>query len=620
MKGKAISSLSKANSKSKLAREGANAKRNKRGVVRRSNYSGGLSSSKSISQFNAGGSIASSMRSSGNQELSAKQKKQQQRINNAIKITEKIPFLNKYEKIAKAAEKVAAIKGKGGKILGSGSQSASTEEAEDMLAAEQRGEEYKPDQTEQKFTVFTNRQLIITTIMICSGIFIILILISVITMSSITDTAGEAYLASKDTPTEEELADAYGALDGASSSSSSSESSGNIKSDSTSNLIMVGDSRFVGVCTDAYNGAYSDCSTIGYKKDNVTFIAKIGESYQWLKNSALAEVKKQLDANKKSTVFINLGTNGLDDTDNYAATYNQLAKDYPESNIVAVNVPPIIDEYTTDYRDVENDANVVKFNAALKTKLSSDVIYCDVYSKLKGKVNAPDDGVHYDEKSSKLFNDEMLNCIKNTGNSSSSSSFDSLLSKGGTSVSDLENKKINQLVIVESNGSTANVSFYEKESSGWKVDSSLNTSGYVGSNGTTSSPSEGKSATPKGLYGVGDAFYQSSVPSTKLNSFKITSNTYWVDDPNSKYYNQKVEGTANKDWSSAEHMSEISSYKYGFVINYNMNPVKKGAGSAIFFHVSHVSPTAGCVSVPESMVLSYLSKLDKSKNPYILII
>ena len=256
----------------------------------------------------------------------------------------------------------------------------------------------------------------------------------------------------------------------------------------------------------------------------------------------------------------------------------------------------------------------------MKTKLSSDVIYCDVYSKLKGKVNAPDDGVHYDEKSSKLFNDEMLNCIKNTGNSSSSSSFDSLLSKGGTSVSDLENKKINQLVIVESNGSTANVSFYEKESSGWKVDSSLNTSGYVGSNGTTSSPSEGKSATPKGLYGVGDAFYQSSVPSTKLNSFKITSNTYWVDDPNSKYYNQKVEGTANKDWSSAEHMSEISSYKYGFVINYNMNPVKKGAGSAIFFHVSHDSPTAGCVSVPESMVLSYLSKLDKSKNPYILII
>ena len=67
-------------------------------------------------------------------------------------------------------------------------------------------------------------------------------------------------------------------------------------------------------------------------------------------------------------------------------------------------------------------------------------------------------------------------------------------------------------------------------------------------------------------------------------------------------------------------MSEIDSYRYGFVINYNMNPVVSGAGSAIFFHVSHNSPTAGCVSVSEDKVLDYLAKLDKSKNPYILII
>ena len=122
------------------------------------------------------------------------------------------------------------------------------------------------------------------------------------------------------------------------------------------------------------------------------------------------------------------------------------------------------------------------------------------------------------------------------------------------------------------------------------------------------------------MYAVGDAFYQESKPATKLNAFKITSKTYWVDDPNSKYYNKRVEGISNKDWSSAEHMSEISSYKYGFVIEYNTNPIKKGAGSAIFFHISHNSPTAGCVSVSEDKVLAYLKKLDKSKNPYILII
>ena len=179
---------------------------------------------------------------------------------------------------------------------------------------------------------------------------------------------------------------------------------------------------------------------------------------------------------------------------------------------------------------------------------------------------------------------------------------------------------IKQLVVVDSSGTTANVSFYENSGSGWKLDSNLNADGYVGRQGTSSSPSEGKAATPQGLYAVGDAFYQGSKPDTKLNTFKITSNTYWVDDPNSKYYNKRVEGTSNKDWSSAEHMSEISSYKYGFVIEYNTNPIKKGAGSAIFFHISHNSPTAGCVSVSEDKVLAYLKKLDKSKNPYILII
>lgn len=221
-------------------------------------------------------------------------------------------------------------------------------------------------------------------------------------------------------------------------------------------------------------------------------------------------------------------------------------------------------------------------------------------------------------------NSDSSNSDSNNSSGSSSSntnsSFSTLLSAGGVTTETLNERNINQLIIVNSSGSSAAVYFYDKTNNEWKNDSDLTTSGYVGSSGTTDSPSESKPATPKGLYSVGDAFYQSDKPNTKLNSFKITENTYWVDDPDSKYYNMKVEGTSKKDWDSAEHMSEIGSYKYGFVINYNMNPIKKGAGSAIFFHISHGSPTAGCVSVSEDKVLSYLSKLDKSKNPYILII
>ena len=125
-------------------------------------------------------------------------------------------------------------------------------------------------------------------------------------------------------------------------------------------------------------------------------------------------------------------------------------------------------------------------------------------------------------------------------------------------------------------------------------------------------------ATPKGLWGIGQAFYQGTKPNTKLDSFKIDSNTYWVDDPNSSYYNTRV--TTTSGWSSAEHMSAIPGYKYGFVINYNMNPVVKGKGSAIFFHVANGGPTGGCVACVEDKVVAYLNKLDKAKNPYILIV
>ena len=85
------------------------------------------------------------------------------------------------------------------------------------------------------------------------------------------------------------------------------------------------------------------------------------------------------------------------------------------------------------------------------------------------------------------------------------------------------------------------------------------------------------------------------------------------------YYNKRVEGTADKDWNSAEHMIDYSAaYEYGFVIDYNPDAVYN-AGSAIFFHISY-SSTAGCVGTDKNMVLQYLAKLDSTKNPYILIV
>ena len=193
------------------------------------------------------------------------------------------------------------------------------------------------------------------------------------------------------------------------------------------------------------------------------------------------------------------------------------------------------------------------------------------------------------------------------------------ISENGSSMEALESAGCSQLVVVNSYGTSAEIRYFSKEGAAWQEDESLFCYGYVGSQGTVYEMSEQISGTPKGLYPIYEAFYIYQKPETGLDTFEVTSDTYWVDDPDSAYYNQRVEGTANKDWNSAEHMIDYTyNYNYGFVVGYNMPP-EYNKGSAIFFHIGD-SPTAGCVATSEGMVLEYLKNLDASNNPYILVI
>ena len=182
----------------------------------------------------------------------------------------------------------------------------------------------------------------------------------------------------------------------------------------------------------------------------------------------------------------------------------------------------------------------------------------------------------------------------------------------------LAEKQCRQLITVEADGNKARIHMFTNEEGLWQAQPDLDCSGFLGRNGSTSNKSEGDGCTPIGLYSVGSGFYTKNAPETGLDLFQITKDTYWIDDPNSQFYNQRVEGTENKDWKSAEHMIDYPEYLYGFVVNYNM-PVVKGAGSAIFFHIND-NPTAGCIATTEKMVLSYLALLDKEQNPHILIV
>lgn len=193
-----------------------------------------------------------------------------------------------------------------------------------------------------------------------------------------------------------------------------------------------------------------------------------------------------------------------------------------------------------------------------------------------------------------------------------------IFSENGFTAEKLEETECKQLVLVDSTEDEPIVRFFEVEGNKWSENTECSGFVLIGRNGVTENKSEGDGCTPLGFHKIGSAFYVDEKPETKLYCFKITEDSYWVDDPDSVHYNKYVEGTETKDWNSAEHMIEYDGYKYGFVLEYNTECIPD-AGSAIFFHIGS-NPTAGCIATNEELLLKYISILDKDKKPYVLIV
>ena len=145
----------------------------------------------------------------------------------------------------------------------------------------------------------------------------------------------------------------------------------------------------------------------------------------------------------------------------------------------------------------------------------------------------------------------------------------------------------------------------------------------LGSAGTTSSPREGKSATPRGTYTLTEAFgLQPSPSGTGLPYRRVWARHWWVSDPKSRYYNTWQSGPPNGRWNAAygEQLKRYGrAYDYAVVVDFNRDPVVRGKGSAIFLHVGTGGATAGCVSVSGTHMRSLLRHLRPSLRPRIAI-
>ena len=136
----------------------------------------------------------------------------------------------------------------------------------------------------------------------------------------------------------------------------------------------------------------------------------------------------------------------------------------------------------------------------------------------------------------------------------------------------------------------------------------------IGKRGIKNKLKEGDLITPKGEYRIKFVLYRKDRLknfSTKLKKIVIKKNMGWCDDPSSKKYNQLV--YLPFSYSHEKLFIKENIYDIILVLDYNMNPVKKDKGSAIFIHVAkrNYEHTMGCVAVKKEHLKFLTSKINK---------
>ena len=144
----------------------------------------------------------------------------------------------------------------------------------------------------------------------------------------------------------------------------------------------------------------------------------------------------------------------------------------------------------------------------------------------------------------------------------------------------------------------------------------------IGKNGFAipSNKQEGDGKSPTGIFRLGKLFTYEKQFETLLENQQTTTDDKWIDDPNSDDYNTYVNGVTTAI-SYENLLLKTDAYKYCMVIEYNTNPIIKGKGSAIFFHLAINKPsfTAGCVAIDEENMKLMVNWLDPKRNPTIIM-
>jgi L,D-peptidoglycan transpeptidase YkuD (ErfK/YbiS/YcfS/YnhG family) len=153
----------------------------------------------------------------------------------------------------------------------------------------------------------------------------------------------------------------------------------------------------------------------------------------------------------------------------------------------------------------------------------------------------------------------------------------------------------------------------------------INKSGYLkyndikfkcalGKSGIGKKRIEGDNITPKGTFKIIKIYYRKD-RITKINSafklIEIKKNMGWCDDLKSKKYNQLIKLPTKYRHEKLFRNDRI--YDLILVLDYNMNPVIKNKGSAIFIHIAknNYCKTKGCIALKREDLIEIISKIKR---------
>ncbi len=136
----------------------------------------------------------------------------------------------------------------------------------------------------------------------------------------------------------------------------------------------------------------------------------------------------------------------------------------------------------------------------------------------------------------------------------------------------------------------------------------------LGKRGIDFKKKEGDFITPIGSFKIKYLMYRKDRIKnikTKLKKKVIKKNMGWCNDPSSNKYNKLVKLPSN--YNHEILYKQNNTYDIVLVLEYNMNPIKKNKGSAIFIHVAkkNYKKTEGCIAIKKIELLKIIKNISK---------